>query len=75
MSVPRPPLVVSAVAREAGLIAFAALVYFGVRGFTEDRIGRAFANADCAAPPRAQTLGIAWERRVAGTAASSITGS
>lgn len=50
-----------AVAREIGLIAAAALVYFGVRGFTEDRVDRAFANAD--ALLRAErALGIDWER-------------
>ena len=59
MSVPAP-LVVTAVAREAGLIAFAALVYFGVRGFTEDRIGRAFDNADWLRRAE-RNLGIAWE--------------
>jgi len=63
MSVPRPPLVVSAVAREAGLIALAALVYFGVRGFTEDRIGRAFANAGWLWRAE-RNLGISWEHDV-----------
>ena len=52
MTIGRHPISLPAVAREAGLIAFAALVYFGVRGFTEDRIDRAFDNADTAAPRR-----------------------
>lgn len=50
-----------AVTREIGLIAAAALVYFGVRGFTEDRVDRAFANADLLLRAE-RTLGVAWER-------------
>jgi len=50
-----------AVAREAGLIVLAALVYFGVRGFTQDRVDRAFANADWLQRAERE-IGIAWER-------------
>ncbi|HEU4941822.1 MAG TPA: phosphatase PAP2 family protein [Gaiellaceae bacterium] len=52
-----------AVGREAGLIAAAALLYFGVRGFTEDRFDRAFANAD-ALLRLERDLGIDWEHRL-----------
>lgn len=50
-----------AVGREVGLIAIAALLYFGIRGFTGDRFHRAFANAD-ALLGLERDLGIAWER-------------
>jgi hypothetical protein len=49
------------VGRQIVLIVLAALVYFGVRGFTEDRIDRAYANADALFRVE-ETLGIAWER-------------
>ncbi|HEX2496066.1 MAG TPA: phosphatase PAP2 family protein, partial [Gaiellaceae bacterium] len=50
-----------AVAREVGVIAAAALVYFGVRGSTEDKVGRAFENADWLSRLERE-LGIAWEQ-------------
>jgi hypothetical protein len=54
-----------AFAREVGLIAAAALVYFGVRGFTEDRVDRAFENAD-ALFRLERWLGVAWEHDLQG---------
>jgi hypothetical protein len=61
MTIGRHPISLPAVTREVGLIAFAALAYFGVRGFTEDRIDRAFDNAD-ALLRLERALGIDWER-------------
>jgi hypothetical protein len=61
MTIGRHPISLPAVAREVGLIAFAAVAYFGVRGFTEDRIDRAFDNADALLRLEG-ALGIDWER-------------
>ena len=57
MTIGRRPISLPAVAREV----FAALAYFGVRGFTEDRIDRAFDNADTLLRLEG-ALGIDWER-------------
>ncbi|HEY7708172.1 MAG TPA: phosphatase PAP2 family protein [Gaiellaceae bacterium] len=50
-----------AAGREVALIAVAAFVYFGVRGSTQDKIGRAFENADWILRVE-RALAIDWER-------------
>jgi membrane-associated phospholipid phosphatase len=54
---------VPAGAREAALVLFLILTYFGVRGLTEARIERAFANADVVMRLE-RTLGVAWEAQL-----------
>jgi hypothetical protein len=50
-------------AREAALVGFAVLVYFGVRGLTEGQVEKAFANARELLRIE-EGLGVAWEVRV-----------
>ena len=52
-----------AFAREAALVAFAVVVYFGVRGLTDGRVEQAFANARELLRIE-ETLGVAWEVRI-----------
>jgi membrane-associated phospholipid phosphatase len=59
----RHPVSARGVAREIGVIAVAALAYFGVRGSTEERIGSAFDNADRIVRAERE-LGIAWEEGI-----------
>jgi membrane-associated phospholipid phosphatase len=54
---------VPAGAREAALVVCLILTYFGVRGLTEARVERAFANADVVMRLE-RTLGIAWEAQL-----------
>jgi hypothetical protein len=49
--------------REAALVAFAVLVYFGVRGLTEGQVHKAFANARELLRIE-EALGVAWELRL-----------
>ena len=56
---------VVAFALEVALILFAVLVYFGVRGLTEGRVDKAFANAHALLRIE-EALGIAWELRIQG---------
>ena len=60
---PPRPVAAAAIAREVAIIAAAALAYFGVRGFVEGRIHRAFENADALLAAE-RTAGIAWERKL-----------
>jgi PAP2 superfamily len=52
-----------AFAHEAALVGFAVLVYFGVRGLTEGRVDKAFANARELLRIE-EALGVAWELRI-----------
>jgi PAP2 superfamily len=52
-----------AFAREAALVGFAILVYFGVRGLTEGRVGKAYANARELLRIE-DALGVAWELEI-----------
>lgn len=52
-----------AFAFEVALILFAVFVYFGVRGLTEGRVDKAFANTDALLRIE-EALGIAWELRI-----------
>jgi hypothetical protein len=52
-----------AFAREAALVGFAVLVYFGVRGLTEGHVEKAFANAR-ELHRIEEALGVAWEARI-----------
>jgi hypothetical protein len=62
---PRDSRVLAAGAREFAFVVFALLVYFGVRGLTEERVDRAFANADSVLGIE-RALGIAWEGQLQG---------
>ena len=61
-----PPAVLRpavAFAREAALVGFAVLVYFGVRGLTEGHVDKAFANARELLRIE-DALGVAWELEI-----------
>jgi hypothetical protein len=60
---PAPLRPAVAFAREAALVGFAVLVYFGVRGLTEGRVEKAFANAHELLRIE-EALGVAWELRI-----------
>ena len=63
---PAPLRPAVAFAREAALVGFAVLVYFGVRGFTEGRVEKAFANARELLRIE-DAVGVAWELRIQAT--------
>ena len=60
--------------REAALVGFAVLVYFGVRGLTEGRVETAFANARELLRIE-EALGVAWEVRIQATVVAHERGS
>lgn len=63
---PAPLRPAVAFAREAALVGFAVLVYFGVRGLTEGRVETAFANARELLRIE-DAVGFAWELRIQAT--------
>ena len=64
-ALPRELRSLAAGAREVAFVLIAVLVYFGVRGLTEGRVERAFANADSMVRIE-RALGIAWEEQLQG---------